>query len=348
MANRRCIDKSVVSSMRFLKMGKAAQALYMHLVIETDDEGVAEAGTVLRITQTRKSAFTELIDNGFITVIDPVDNVVYINGWQSFNTPDKRYARNSSYHDTLIDFFPDITFPVFEGKTAPKTMSDTRRSEVKGREMKGSEVSTNSDTNYTTTFSNSSSDFSDDRMKSDFNVFKAYCLEQCFPLSAINPSTLYNKLVRNEWKTASGKPIADVKGYLDYCYNLACQKNPSVESERQQLMKKRKEEAERQEAEQKRIQAGYISSPSEDELTELMADFIWKHYDEMEIQEEASEIWVNVNRREEQSRWMFLPEDAELTTHNGRRCLHTLSNYYYADGTSEPDEKQQAFLDQLQ
>ena len=344
MANRRCIDRAIVSSMRFLKMGKAAQALYMHLIIETDDEGVAEAGTVLRITQTRKSALKELVDNGFITVIEPVDNVVYINGWQSFNTPDKRYARNSNYHDTLTELFPDITFPVFEGKTAPKTMSDTRRSEVKGREMKGSEVSTNSDTNYTTT----SSDFSDDRMKSDFNVFSAYCTEQCFPLSAINPSTLYNKLVRNGWKTASGKPIADVKGYLDYCYNLACEKNPNVESERQQLMKKRKEEAERQEAKQKRIQAGYVSEISEDELNKLTADYGFEHYGEDETIDEAREIWMNVNRREEKDRWMTLDETAELTTHNGRRCLHVYGNYYYADGTSEPDEKTQAFLDKLQ
>lgn len=269
--------------------------------------------------------------------------MLYVNGWQSFNTPDKRYARNSSYHDTLVELFPDIIFPVFEGKTAPKNTSDTRKSEVKRNEMKRSEVSTNTDTNFTNT-----SDYSDDQLKFDFDTFTAYCTEQCYPLSAINPSSLYNKLVRNGWKTASGKPITDAKQYLDYCYNLACQKNPNVESERQQLMKKRKEEAERQEAEQKRIQAGYVSSPSEDELTELMADFIWKHYDEMEIQEEASEIWMNVNRREEQSRWMFLPEDAELTTHNGRRCLHTLSNYYYNDGTKEPDEKQQAFLDELQ
>ena len=111
------------------------------------------------------------------------------------------------------------------------------------------------------------------------------------------------------------------------------------------ILSARKAEAE---AEQKRIQAGYVSELSETELDELTADYGFEHYGENETIDEARKIWMNVNRREEQSRWMFLPEDAELTTHNGRKCLRTLSNYYYADGTSEPDEEHQAFLDKLQ
>ena len=102
------------------------------------------------------------------------------------------------------------------------------------------------------------------------------------------------------------------------------------------------------EAEQKRIKAGYVSDLSEDELNELTADYGFEHYGEDETIDEAREIWMNVNRREEKDRWMTLDETAELTTHNGRRCLHVYGNYYYADGTSEPDEKTQAFLDQLQ
>ena len=43
MANRRMFSKTIVESARFIKMPVSSQALYFHLGVLADDEGVVEA-----------------------------------------------------------------------------------------------------------------------------------------------------------------------------------------------------------------------------------------------------------------------------------------------------------------
>lgn len=130
MANRRMIDTRIVSSPRFLSMGKAAQALYFHLIANSDDEGVTVAGTVLRVTNTRKTALQELIENNFVTMLIPSQNIVYTNEWHSFNRVDTRYGQSSYYHDTLREHFPDIPFVDFKRKTDNNPTSNPSEREV--------------------------------------------------------------------------------------------------------------------------------------------------------------------------------------------------------------------------
>lgn len=129
MANRRMIDTRIVSSPRFLSMGKAAQALYMHIIANSDDEGVTVAGTVLRVTNTRKTALQELIENDFVTMLIPDQNIVYTNGWHSFNRVDARYGQPSYYHETLREHFPNIPFVDFKRNSEDNPTSDSRERE---------------------------------------------------------------------------------------------------------------------------------------------------------------------------------------------------------------------------
>lgn len=142
MANKRMIDVRIVSSNRFLCMGKAAQALYMHILANSDDEGVTEAGTVLRITRSRRTALQELIDNNFVTLLERHEDIVYTNNWHSFNKVDARYGRPSYYHKTLEEHFPDIEFVDFKQKNGSLPVGDSRTVEVKRKKEKSSEDST--------------------------------------------------------------------------------------------------------------------------------------------------------------------------------------------------------------
>lgn len=136
MANRRCIDVRKICSASFIDLGKAAQALYLHIIANADDDGICEAKLVLRIAGIRKTALDDLIRAGFITMIIPDKYVVYINGWQAFNTIDARYGQPSNNRETLKAFFPDIKLVDFKRKTSDMHVSNSRESESNQREDK--------------------------------------------------------------------------------------------------------------------------------------------------------------------------------------------------------------------
>ena len=131
MGNRRMISRSITQSLQFISMSTSAQALYMHIVINSDDDGVCETGVVLRVTRIRRKALAELIDNGFVTMLIPDKDIVYTNDWQTFNHNDVRYGQASIYRETLLKHFPTLNPQPFQGKNASPHTSDTRKSEVK-------------------------------------------------------------------------------------------------------------------------------------------------------------------------------------------------------------------------
>ena len=49
MGNRRMISKTVTQTQRFLRLPLEAQALYFHLIQNSDDDGVVEALSLIHI-----------------------------------------------------------------------------------------------------------------------------------------------------------------------------------------------------------------------------------------------------------------------------------------------------------
>ena len=102
LAKKRMIDCSLVASSDFDDLSFMAQALYVRLVADTDDMGVAEAGAVVRLsTRMRMKALDELIDNGFVTLIRDKGKIVYINGFHDNNFFSHHGARKSRYMTEL-------------------------------------------------------------------------------------------------------------------------------------------------------------------------------------------------------------------------------------------------------
>ena len=91
MAERRMFSRSVVNSARFLKMPISAQALYFHLGMNSDDEGVVEAYNVINLLRASDDDLKILVAKRFVRVINE-DLVTYIIDWDKNNyiRPDRR------------------------------------------------------------------------------------------------------------------------------------------------------------------------------------------------------------------------------------------------------------------
>lgn len=103
LAKKRVFDCTVVASSDFDELSFMAQALYMRLIADTDDIGVAEAGAVIRNTsRMRMKALDELVDGGFVTIIRDKGKIVYINGFHDNNFFSRYGARKSRYMTELL------------------------------------------------------------------------------------------------------------------------------------------------------------------------------------------------------------------------------------------------------
>ena len=101
MADKRMISRLVTRKAKFLRMPASAQALYMHLCLEADDEGIAEGFATVSLVRGSDDDLTTLADNGFVVILEPEELVVYIAGWDDFNAIRKDTKRESAYHALL-------------------------------------------------------------------------------------------------------------------------------------------------------------------------------------------------------------------------------------------------------
>jgi hypothetical protein len=84
MAQRRMFSQRVVGSGRFLKRPPSSQALYFHLGINADDDGIVEAYQVMRLTGSNEDDLKVLAAKNFIKVLNE-DLVTYILDWNEHN-----------------------------------------------------------------------------------------------------------------------------------------------------------------------------------------------------------------------------------------------------------------------
>ena len=84
MAERRMVSKRIISTARFLRLPATAQALYFHLCLNADDDGVAEAYIVTRAAGCSENDLQVLAEKNFIRILNE-DFVVYILEWSEHN-----------------------------------------------------------------------------------------------------------------------------------------------------------------------------------------------------------------------------------------------------------------------
>ena len=107
MAQRRMFSKSIIESARFLRMPISSQALYFHLGIKADDDGVVEAYTVMRMTGSTEDDLRILSAKDLIIVLND-DLVSYITDWKEHNKIRADRKIDSIYKDLLVRVLPDV------------------------------------------------------------------------------------------------------------------------------------------------------------------------------------------------------------------------------------------------
>jgi hypothetical protein len=94
---RRMIAADVVSEGKFLRMSLTAQALYMHLVANADDDGCVDAYTILRMIGAKEDDLLLLREREYITILDEKEWILWVTGWQDFNWIDARIKEDSKW-----------------------------------------------------------------------------------------------------------------------------------------------------------------------------------------------------------------------------------------------------------
>jgi hypothetical protein len=84
MAQRRMLSLRIVDSARFLQMPLAAHALYFHLALHADDDGVVESFPVMRTTGAAQDDLRILLTKKFIHQLND-DLVVFVTDWREHN-----------------------------------------------------------------------------------------------------------------------------------------------------------------------------------------------------------------------------------------------------------------------
>ncbi|MEM1455719.1 conserved phage C-terminal domain-containing protein [Pediococcus pentosaceus] len=126
MAQRRMFSKRITNSARFIKMPLSSQALYFHLGLHADDDGVVEAFPIMRQVGAVEDDLRILVTKGFVVVLND-DLVTYITNWNENNKIRADRKVDSIYKKLLLQMVPEANVKL------PKPRADTGK--VTGRPM---------------------------------------------------------------------------------------------------------------------------------------------------------------------------------------------------------------------
>lgn len=103
MGNRRMMSKTVTQTQRFLTLPIEAQALYFHMLQNTDDDGVCEAFMLLRLTGLKVDTLNTLEKAGLVTELND-ESVYHVTDFREQNYIDMRRYNQSKYADLLDEY----------------------------------------------------------------------------------------------------------------------------------------------------------------------------------------------------------------------------------------------------
>jgi len=107
MAERRILSKKITNSAKFLKMPISTQALYFHLCINADDDGVVEAYNVIKMLGVGDDDLKVLVTKEYATVLNE-DLVTFIMDWQEHSRLRSDRKIDSIYADLLLKMIPNL------------------------------------------------------------------------------------------------------------------------------------------------------------------------------------------------------------------------------------------------
>ena len=108
MASARLIPRSIFYSRTFLKLPLSTQNLMTFLILGSDNDGIVEAYSVMRMINAADDDLRLLEEKGFVYVLNK-EWITYIREFQSFNSGlDRRNFQISKYRELLIQVHPEL------------------------------------------------------------------------------------------------------------------------------------------------------------------------------------------------------------------------------------------------
>lgn len=102
MAERRMLSKKIFQSRKFLMMPFEAQALYTHLILSSDDDGVVEAFPIVRMVGAKEDSLGLLVVKKFILPLND-DMVYFITDFEEQNKIRADRVQPSRYRELLLE-----------------------------------------------------------------------------------------------------------------------------------------------------------------------------------------------------------------------------------------------------
>lgn len=100
MAERRMFSRSIVESGKFIEMPKSAQALYFHLCMHSDDDGViSSAKGVMRFVNCKPKDLKTLVENGYL--LDVGNDLYVVSHWTLNNQIRADRYKTTIYQEAL-------------------------------------------------------------------------------------------------------------------------------------------------------------------------------------------------------------------------------------------------------
>lgn len=100
MAKRRMLATSIIESDVFCTLSPSSQALYLHLVMNADDDGIVDKWkSLLRYLRIRQPHLQPLIDTGLVIAID--GDLLLISDWLIHNKIRLDKYNEGRYKDRL-------------------------------------------------------------------------------------------------------------------------------------------------------------------------------------------------------------------------------------------------------
>ncbi|OPZ94728.1 MAG: hypothetical protein BWY74_00339 [Firmicutes bacterium ADurb.Bin419] len=134
MAQRRMLSNRITNSGKFLKMPQTSQALYFHLNINADDDGIVEAYQIIRLGGFGEDDLKVLASKNFIKVLNE-DLVTYILDWKEHNLIRADRKIDSIYKKLLIKIMPEIKLISAKKRADTKQKTRHRTGENTGRPL---------------------------------------------------------------------------------------------------------------------------------------------------------------------------------------------------------------------
>ncbi len=107
MANHRMVSNRVIGSAPFLQMPMETQALYFHLCLKADDDGVVEAYPIMRTLGASDDSLKMLVAKNFIYPVNQ-ELVLYVIDWLEHNKIRPDRLVKSVYREILLEALPKV------------------------------------------------------------------------------------------------------------------------------------------------------------------------------------------------------------------------------------------------